>query len=233
MPFPTSPRAAALLMLSQLAVIAAAAASSTARSGAAVISHSYDYASLACPPSSAPSTLLTPTYGDQGAVFTVCSSLSIAAPAALVRDAVLDFRAYGRWNSFVVSVSLPPDVAETPRDLYEGMPMVFTTAGLVGGLNTTSDEVLTILDGRGVGADGKPYLLVAWRYDDKMGGLGARAEHPVIVVDQGDGSSWYLSYETYYVGLTTPAIALLKTKLLLQFDAQSADLKAYVEGLLR
>ncbi|KAI0551084.1 hypothetical protein F4679DRAFT_179456 [Xylaria curta] len=228
---------AALLAASQLIVStfatsppAAAITSRDATSGA-VINYPYDYSGLACPSSSL-STLITPTYGEKGALFTVCSSIVINAPVSLIRNVILDFKSYGSWNSFVVSVSLPSNVTETPAHDYVGMPMVFTTSGLVAGLNTTSAEVLTVLDYAGTGDDGKPYLLAAWRYEDKLAGVGARAEHPVVVVDSGDGSSWYLSWETYYVGLLTPAIALLKSKLQSQFEAQSADLKTYVEGLL-
>ncbi|KAJ2994450.1 hypothetical protein NUW58_g1555 [Xylaria curta] len=210
---------------------AAAAIAPRDATSSAVTKHPYDYSSLTCP-SSGLSTLLTPTYGEKGALFTVCSSIEINAPASRVRDALLDFKSYHLWNSFVVSVSLPLDVTETPQHDYVGMPMVFTTSGLVTGLNTTSDEVLTVLDDVGVSGDGKPYMLVAWRYEDRLSGVSSRAEHPSVVVDLGDGSSWYLSYETYYVGLFTPIIAFLKNKLQAQFEAQSRDLKSYVEGLI-
>ncbi|KAI0427310.1 hypothetical protein F5Y09DRAFT_35434 [Xylaria sp. FL1042] len=196
----------------------------------AAIDDEYDYSSLSCPPSSL-STLTTPTYGTRGAVFTICSSIDINATAAIIRDVVLDFKSYSLWNSFVVSVSVPSNVTDTPQDLYTGMPMVFTTSGLVPGLNTTSNEVLTTVNGTCVGGDGKPYILASWRYNDKLGGIGARAEHPVVIIDLGDQSSRVLSYETYYVGLITLPIALLKSNLGKQFSAQAVDLKNYVEGL--
>ncbi|KAI1272799.1 hypothetical protein F5Y07DRAFT_283892 [Xylaria sp. FL0933] len=195
----------------------------------AAIHDDYDYSSLSCPSSSL-STLTTPTYGTSGAVFTICSSININATATIIRDAVLDFKSYSLWNSFVVSVSVPSNVTRTPQDLYVGMPMVFTTSGLIPGLNTTSDEVLTTVNGTGVGGDGKPYFLVSWRYNDKLGGIAERAEHPVVIVDLGDGSSRVLSYETYYVGLATLPIAFLKNNLEKRFDAQAVDLKNYVEA---
>ncbi|KAI0490579.1 hypothetical protein F4859DRAFT_12911 [Xylaria cf. heliscus] len=236
MVFPSCPRAA-LLAVSQLIAAAfatttpAAAITSQDATSSASINYPYDYSSLACP-SSQSSTLITPTYGEDGALFTVCSSIKINAPVSLTRDAILDFKSYSLWNSFVVSVSLPSNVTETPEHDYVGMPMVFATSGLVAGVNTTSAEVLTVVDYAGIGDNGKPYTLVAWRYNDKLAGIGARAEHPIVVVDSGDGSSLYVSWETYYAGLVTPAIALLKSKLQAQFDAQAADLKAYVEELL-
>ncbi|KAI0201068.1 hypothetical protein F4808DRAFT_137978 [Astrocystis sublimbata] len=216
-----------MLALSATPVLSAAIPQGDVASSGGSINYPYDYSSLACP-SSKLATLATPTYGDKGGVFTVCSSLKIAAPASVVQDAVLDFASYGRWNSFVVAVSLPSNVTETP---YVGMPMTFTTAGLVAGINTTSDEILTASGYEGVGEDGKPYTLSAWRYDDKLAGVGARAEHPIVVVDEGDGTSWYLSWETYYAGILTPGIALLRSKLQTQFEVQAADLKTYVEGL--
>ncbi|KAI1125907.1 hypothetical protein F5Y10DRAFT_246126 [Nemania abortiva] len=216
--YPSSPRAA-LLVLSQLLAVTFATI------------YPYDYSSLSCPASGL-STLPTPTYGEQGTIFTVCSSIEINAPPSLVRDAVLGFSSYNLWNTFVISVSLPSNVTSTPAQDYAGMPMVFTTSGLVPGFNTTSNEILTVVDYEDVGDDGKPYLLVAWRYDDGLAGFGARAEHPVVITDLGNSSSWVLSWETYYVGLETGLIALLKSNLQSQFDAQSADLKAYVEGLL-
>ncbi|KAK5630992.1 hypothetical protein RRF57_006707 [Xylaria bambusicola] len=208
----------------------AAAAVAVPGRNVAVTYPEFDYSSLSCP-SSILSTLTTPTYGDKGAVFTICSSMDIEAPVNVIRDVVLDFKSYHLWNSFVVSVSVPPNVAETPQDLYVGMPMVFTTAGLIEGLDTSSDEILTIVDGIGVGAQGNLYSLVAWRYDDKLAGLGSRAEHPYVIVDGGYNSSRVLSYETYYFGLLTPVIALLGGNLQEQFSVQAANLKAYVEGL--
>ncbi|KAI0536601.1 hypothetical protein GGR58DRAFT_474945 [Xylaria digitata] len=208
---------------------AAAAVTTRDVASSAAIKHQYDYSSLSCPSSPGLSTLITPTYGENGAVFTVCSSITVNAPVTTIRDVVIDFKSYYLWNPFVVSVSVPSNVTKTPRDDYVGMPMTFTTSGLTKGFNTTSDEVLTNLDAGGVGMDGKSYLLVSWRYNDKLGGVGARAEHPVVIVDSGDGSSWVLSYETYYVGLVTPLIALLKSRLQEQFDAQSTGLKTYIE----
>ncbi|KAI0106407.1 hypothetical protein GGR51DRAFT_517603 [Nemania sp. FL0031] len=217
MVYPSYPLRASLLVLSHLLAVSFATV------------YPYDYSSLSCP--SGLSTLLTPTYGEQGTIFTVCSSTEINASPSVVRDAVLGFSAYNQWNSFVTSVSLPSNVTETPGQDYAGMPMVFTTSGLVAGFNTTSNEILTVVDYENVGDDGKRYLMVAWRYDDGLAGIGARAEHPVVITDLGNGLSRVVGWETYYVGLETGLIAFLKNNLQSQFDAQSADLKAYVEGL--
>jgi len=230
-----------------LAVALAAATAATAAVASTIsprsltsnppINYPYDYSSITCPDPDtfSLSALITPTYGTSGGVFVVCSSIVISAPASLVRDVILDYHSYSLWNSFVVSVTnMPSNVIETPRDVCVGMPMTFTTSGLVAGLNTTSNEILTVVDGEGVGEgeDGRPYFLVAWRYDDGLAGTGARAEHPYVIVDLGGGSSRVLSYESYYVGLLTPSIDLLKGKLQTQFENQAADLKAYVESLV-
>ncbi|KAI1352130.1 hypothetical protein F5Y01DRAFT_314120 [Xylaria sp. FL0043] len=231
--FSSSPSAAILLIQLLAPTFTTTRAAATAfdkyAASEVAIHDDYDYSDLSCPSSSL-SPLITPTYGTSGAVFTICSSININAAAAIIRDAVLDFKSYSSWNSFVVSVFVPSNVTRTPQDLYVGMPMVFTTSGLIPGLNTTSDEALTTINGTGVGSDGKPYFLVSWRYNDKLGGIAERAEHPVVIVDLGDDSSRVLSYETYYVGLATLPIVFLKNNLQKQFNAQAVDLKNYVES---
>ncbi|XDG09555.1 hypothetical protein ABKA04_009170 [Annulohypoxylon sp. FPYF3050] len=183
-----------------------------------------DYGSLHCPSDSL-GTLTTPTYGTDGAIFTVCCELLINAPPLAIYNAILDFKSYPKWNTFIPNVTLPSNVTFTPWDLYVGMPMTFTSNGLIGDLNTTSGEILTLFDATG----SSDYLINAWRYDDGVGGISARAEHPNVLVDLRNGSTRYLSYETYYAGLSTGTIALLKEQLKNQFDIQGQDLKAYVE----
>ncbi|KAL7627563.1 hypothetical protein AAE478_001756 [Parahypoxylon ruwenzoriense] len=183
-----------------------------------------DYGSLHCPEDPW-GTLVTPTYGTKGAVFGICTELTIDAPPRAVYDAVLDFQSYRLWNSFIVDVELPPNVSSTPEDVYVGMVMRFTSRGLIGGLNTTSTEVVSLFDD----GPGSSYSLAVWHYDDGIGGTGSRAEHPNVFVDLGNGSTRYLSYETYYAGLSTGTIALLKEQLQNAYDVQGRDLKAYVE----
>ncbi|KAI5868559.1 hypothetical protein GGS23DRAFT_36865 [Durotheca rogersii] len=189
-----------------------------------------DYGSLRCPEDGA-STLPTPTYGIDGAVFGVCAQLVVDVPSHALLAAILDFQSYGRWNSFVVDVALPANVSATPDDLYPEMPMRFTSRGLLGSLNTTSAEVLTYFSSLASPPSSvRDAYLVVWRYDDGIGGIGSRAEHPNVLVDLRNGSTHLLSYETYYSGWTTGAIALLKKRLQAAFEAQARDLKAYVEG---
>ncbi|KAI1262798.1 hypothetical protein F5Y18DRAFT_396332 [Xylariaceae sp. FL1019] len=229
-----------LAKLSQLIAVAQMANMSLAyampqqsATSSAKINYPFDYSSLVCPEASTEpkATLITPTYGSSGTVFTVCAALQIFARASQIRDAILDFDSYGRWNTFIPSVTLPENVTITPDDDFPNMSMTFTSSGLVDGANTTSTEILTILDYFDVGQSGKPYLMVAWHYDDGLAGIGSRAEHPSVIVEEEDGSSWLLSYETYYVGTLTPVVELLKGRLQEQFEVQAADLKAYVEGL--
>lgn len=184
-----------------------------------------NWASLHCPSNSADG-LPTPTYGSDQIVFTVCAELNISAPLLDVYNAILDFQAYPSWNTFVFAVDLPSNVTITPTDNYVGMPMTFHTAGVLPPFNTTSNEVLTVLDY----ANAAGYSLSAWRYDDGLGGVGMRAEHPNVLVDVGGGATRYLSFETYYVGTETAVVLPLKGNLQTAFEKQGADLKAYVEG---
>ncbi|KAJ7433617.1 hypothetical protein B0H11DRAFT_2121289 [Mycena galericulata] len=193
------------------------------------LAHGYstNLASLHCPSNSADG-LPTPTYGSDQIVFTVCTELNISAPLIDIYNIILDFRAYPFWNTFVFAVDLPSNVTTTPTDNYVGMPMTFHTAGVLPPFNTTSNEVLTVLDY----ANAAGYSMSAWRYDDGLGGVGMRAEHPNVLVDVGGGTTRYLSFETYYVGTETAVIFPLKGNLQTEFEKQGADLKAYVEGEL-
>ncbi|POS75123.1 hypothetical protein DHEL01_v206486 [Diaporthe helianthi] len=182
-----------------------------------------DWASVRCPQDSKTS-LPTPTYGDTDAVFTVCTEELIHAPLKIekVYNALIDYSSYHVWNSFVIDVVLPPGV-ETPEDVYVGMPMIFTTSGIVPLVNTTGEEVITMLGDMD---------LPTWRSNITILGALVVAEHPNILVSQGPGITRYVSYETYY---ENPLIlSLLAARYTLQglFEQQGKDLKAYAESLV-
>lgn len=179
-----------------------------------------DWASIRCPQDSK-STLPTPTYGDADAVFTVCTEQLINAPSGLVYDALVDFSSYRLWNSFVVDVEVPPGV-RTPADVYVGMPMTFVTSGIVPLVNTTSSEVVTVLD------EGLP----TWRSNVTMLGAPITAEHPNILVDEGGGVTRYVSYETFYKNPIILSLLASRPTLERLFEQQGKDLKAYVESLV-
>ena len=187
-----------------------------------------DWASLRCPEDDDKTTFPTPTYGTKKGAFFVCTEELIRAPARAVYDALLDFRQYSSWNSFVVDVGLPDDVGDTPAGVRVGLSMTLITAGLLDGINTTSTEVVSALH-EDYGDGG--FLMNAWRIDDGLGGTLVAAEHPNILVEQGGGVTRYLSYETYYPGLALPTVLLLRQKLQERFTQQGRDLKAYLEGL--
>ncbi|KAK7748095.1 hypothetical protein SLS53_001347 [Cytospora paraplurivora] len=179
-----------------------------------------NWTSVQC--STDPTTVLpTPTYGYTDSVFTVCAEYLINAPAEFIYNTLIDFKSYHLWNTFVVDVQLPSNVTNTPEDVYIGMQMTFTTAGLIPLINTTSAETVTVLDND---ADAG-YLLNAW-------GLLPISEHANILVSQGDGVTRYVSYETYYQELLAAPILLLRPALQKQFELQGEDLRSYVESLV-
>lgn len=183
-----------------------------------------DWASIQCPENST-SALPTPTYGNASAVFTVCAENLISAPAELIYNTLIDFDSYHLWNTFVVDVEVPSNVSTTPEDVYVGMPMTFTTTGLIPLFNNTSDEIVTVLEDD----FGAEYLLPAWvaAWDGLV-----VSEHPNILVSQGGGVTRYVSYETYYQApLAIPLIAL-RSSLQKQFEQQGEDLRNYVESLV-
>ncbi|KAJ7224927.1 hypothetical protein B0H12DRAFT_1077933 [Mycena haematopus] len=134
--------------------------------------------------------LPTPTYGSNDIVLTVCAELAINAPLAAVYNAILDFNAYPARNT------------RLHRDADD--------AALLPPFNTTSNDVLTVLDF----ADAAGSSLLAWRYDDGLSGVGMRAEHPNVLVRVGGGVTRVLSFaKPNYTA----------------FEKQASDVKAYLE----
>lgn len=121
-----------------------AACSLVASAVASLPQRDTDWASIRCPQDSK-STLPTPTYGDNDAVFTVCTEQLINAPLEVVYNALIDYSSYSLWNSFVVDVEVAPGV-KTPGGVYVDMPMTLITSGIIPLINTTSNEVVTVLD---------------------------------------------------------------------------------------
>lgn len=177
---------------------------------------------LNCAPNSGKMT--TPTFGTTNAIFTVCAEKVIQSSPSPIYDILLDFPLYPAWNTFVVSVDVPSTVL-TAEDVYVGMPMTFHAAGLLPGINSTSNERITHL-----GPDIEP-LFNAWRFDPgDVVGLAVQAEHVNLLLDLGDGTTRYVSWETYY-GVGALALAVLKGSLQTQFEVQAEDLKERVESL--
>ncbi|KAG6360003.1 hypothetical protein INS49_011059 [Diaporthe citri] len=197
-----------------------AACSLVASAVASIPQRDTDWASIRCPQDSK-STLPTPTYGDTDAVFTVCTEQLIDAPLGLVYDALIDYGSYHLWNSFVVDVELSPGV-KTPEDVYVDMPMTLVTCGIIPLVNTTSDEVVTVLDKN----------LPTWRSNVTVLGALIVAEHPNVLVDEGGGVTRYVSYETYYKNPLIVSLLAARPTLQRLFGQQGKDLKAYVESLV-
>ncbi|KAK7966506.1 uncharacterized protein PG986_000783 [Apiospora aurea] len=201
----------------------------------------YDWGSIRCPAVNSQQTFPTPSYRTEKGLFLVCTELVINATPQEVYHALLDFQAYSAWNSFVRNVALPAEVVKTPDDVYAGLEMRFTTAGIIPLLNTTSNEIVTVMKGSfddgGSPGEGETapattatqYLMAAWRYDDGLHGTASKSEHPNILVDRGDGTTLYISYETFFVGPGTLLLLPLKDTLQKQYTQQGLDLKAYVE----
>ncbi|KAK8040868.1 hypothetical protein PG994_013875 [Apiospora phragmitis] len=121
---------------------------------------------------------------------------------------------------------------QDPDDVYVGLVTRFTTTGIIPLLNTTSVEIVTVMKGS-LDDDGNNrenrYLMAAWRYDDELHGTASRSEHPSILVDRGNGTTLYTSYETYFTGPGTLLLLPFKDTLQKQYTQQGLDLKAYVE----
>ncbi|CAH0028108.1 unnamed protein product [Clonostachys rhizophaga] len=186
-----------------------------------------DWGSVRCPPEGSSTTLPTPTYGSGQGLFVVCTEDVINVPAQEVYKALLDFRRYPTFSSFVIDIDFPDDfVGETPDDVYIGLLMTFHSTGVFPLVNKTSPEMVTVMKD----SPDKGYLMVSWKYDDGLEGAFLSTEHPTILIDQGDGTTLCISYETYFSGPGALVLLPFKDNLQAQFAQHAADLKAYLES---
>ncbi|KAH8892359.1 hypothetical protein GQ53DRAFT_746218 [Thozetella sp. PMI_491] len=194
-----------------------------AQTGAALL----DVSNVRCDPNL--KTLVTPTFGNGStwfpAAFTVCAEAEINSTISEAYDALLDFKSYGTWNTFVVNVEVPANVTTTPSQVYVGMPMTLTTKGLLPIINSTSNEMISVMDAPGTKQAGA--AVAAWSTD--YGFVGLKAEHPSVLRQLEDGTTLYVSWETYYGPLAYVVGGLLQKSLQEQFENQGEDLKAYLE----
>lgn len=184
--------------------------------------HTYDPYTITC---NASATLPTPSYGTTGGIFTICATAVISAPLASIYTAILSFRTYAAWNSFVTSVTLPANVTSA-EEVYVGMDMTLYTAGVLDGATTSSKEFVTVLDPE----QGAGVKSAAWAFNDTVGGAFQRAEHVSLLREVGGGRVEYVSWETYYGPGALVVGGLLKGRLQSGFERQGLDLKRWVES---
>jgi hypothetical protein len=178
--------------------------------------------SLDCAPDNG--TMTTPTFGTTGALFTVCAQTTINSPPSPIYNVLFDFPRYPAWNTFVYLVDLPSNVS-SGKDVYVGMLMTLHSSGLFPGVNSTSGERITFLEPDAV----PPFA--AWRYDEgDLVGLVMNAEHVTVLDDLGNGTTRYISWETYY-GPGAVATLALRANFQTGWEMEARDLKARVEGL--
>ncbi len=155
----------------------------------------------------------------------MCAQSMIHNSPSPIYDVLIDFNRYELWTTLVYSVNVPANVSSA-EDVYVGMQMTFYTSGLIPVVNSTSNERITYLE-----PDAVPPF-VGWRFDPGLlGGLVMQAEHVSLLQDLGDGSTKYVSWETYYDSGALKVLAL-KENLQIEFEDQARDLKARAEGLL-
>ena len=123
-------------------------------------------------------------------------------------------------NTFVPQVSIDPNIT-TPDDVYVGLSMIFTSTGLMPGVNTTSTEVISVLN------ETDRVAVAAWGSNDPVEDL--RAEHPTVLTACADGLTRSVSYETYY-GAGAVAVLALAANLQREFVRENEDLQGFVEG---
>ena len=161
--------------------------------------------------------LSTPTYGLDGAVFTVCASVEICGSVREVSNTILDFRKYEEWNTFVYDADVPDNVA-TPAGVAPGLSVLFYSTGILQGVNNTGTDVVTFVD--------RPFFS-AWKNDENEAFRGV-SEHVSTFWPRPSGKTRYTHWQTQYMPQGS-ALLPIKDNLQRQFEVQASDLKAYIE----
>ncbi|KAK2606339.1 hypothetical protein QQS21_003270 [Conoideocrella luteorostrata] len=178
------------------------------------VDHHPSYNTIVCNGSILP----TPTYGLRGAVFTVCGESSIRGSVAQVSNAILDFRKYYEWNTFITNASVPDDVC-TPDCVYApGLRINFTSTGIVPGLTSVGHDVTSYIE--------RPYFF-AWTNTESPAQTGI-SEHVSIFVPLSGGKVRYTHWQTQY-GTGAKNLLPVKGNFQSQFQKQADELKVYVE----
>lgn len=161
--------------------------------------------------------LPTPTFGLKDAAFTVCGTSVVRGSIQAVSNAILDFRRYYKWNTFIANASLS---VCTPECVYgPGLKVAFTSTGIVPGLTTVGNDVTTYIE--------RPHFF-AWKNTESPDQTGI-SEHVSIFVPVRGGKVRYTHWQTQY-GAGAKNLLPVKDAFQSQFQKQADELKAYVEG---
>jgi hypothetical protein len=161
--------------------------------------------------------LPTPTYGLKNANFSACASVKIRGSVYDVNNAILRFKDYKKWNTFIYNAVPPPGVA-TPRDVKVGMGIEFSSTGIPPGVNSTATDVVTFLE--------RPFF-AAWKntmYEAYIG----HSEHCFLTVPLPGGYTQFTHWQTQ---LGAQAGTLYPEKIYFQreFEIEARDLQQYIE----
>ncbi|KAF1954379.1 hypothetical protein CC80DRAFT_493858 [Byssothecium circinans] len=135
-----------------------------------------------------------------------------------VNDAILTFKNYKNWNTFVYD-GVPPAGVNGPADVKVGMGIQFSSTGIPPGVNSTSTDIITSVE--------RPYF-AAWEnveYENLIG----HSEHCLLSVPLSNGYTQFTHWQTQ---LGAEAGNLYHSKVYFQraFEIEVQDLKRYVES---
>ncbi|KAI9744670.1 MAG: hypothetical protein M1818_002199 [Claussenomyces sp. TS43310] len=186
-----------------------------------------------------------PTHGPSG-VFAVKSAIHISARPETVSRVVLDPSSYPRWSTFTpcVEIVFQPEAARNaiwpgPNDLHPGTKFTQTVYMTGNGLKPDAKVSesrqnpieVTFVDRLGeVEGDGREGFRIAWKATAFSNWV-MRSERVQELVDDGQGGTQYITWETFGGPLAHIIKWVVGAQLVERFRDTGRDLKAYVEGL--